>query len=186
MCVCIYTHTHLLYSFLCQWILGRVCVLANVTITAVNIGMHVSFWTMFFSGYMPSRGTAGPCDGSMSSFLRTLHALLLSGCTKSHSHQEWIGEQSRRPYEVANTCMSFRSHRHVHRHAHMCTLTGTLCTRALSCTQTRVLLSFPNEEEEADLIHQTPPSHHPTSHPWVFSSFSPGWELSQDSKCNAK
>jgi len=43
MCVYIYTHTHLLYSFLSQWTLGRVCVLANVTITAVNIGMHVSF-----------------------------------------------------------------------------------------------------------------------------------------------
>lgn len=141
---------------------------------------------MFFSGYMPSRGTAGPCDGSMFSFLRTLHALLLSGCTKSHSHQEWTGEQSRRPYEVANTCMSFRSHRHVHRHAHTCTLTGTLCTRARSRTHTRVLLSFPNEEEEADLHSPDSPLTPPYQPPLGFFIILTSMRVSQDSKCNAK
>ena len=34
-------------------------VLAFVNSAAVNIGVHVSLWIMFFSGYMPSVGIAG-------------------------------------------------------------------------------------------------------------------------------
>ena len=34
-------------------------VLANVNCAAVNIGVHVSFWIMVFSEYMPSSGIAG-------------------------------------------------------------------------------------------------------------------------------
>ena len=59
-CVCVctygYVHTHpphLLYPFLCQWQLGCFHVLAVVNSAAVNIGVHVSFQTMFFSRYMP-------------------------------------------------------------------------------------------------------------------------------------
>ena len=33
--------------------------LAIVNSAAMNIGVHVSFWIMVFSGYMPSSGIAG-------------------------------------------------------------------------------------------------------------------------------
>ena len=141
---------------------------------------------MFFSGSMPSQRTEGSCGSSIFSFLRALHALLLSGCAKLHSHQEWIGEQSRRPYEVPNTCMSFRSYRHTHRQAHTCTLRHTVHARALPRTHARVLLSFPNEEEEADLRSPDSPLTPPTSHPWIFLIILTSMRLSQDSKCNSK
>ena len=50
--------------------------LAIVNSAAMNIGVHVSFRIMVFSGYMPSSGTAGPYANSIVSFLRNLH----SGC----------------------------------------------------------------------------------------------------------
>ena len=53
----------------------------------VNIRMHLSFWTMFFSGCMPKKGIAGPYDSSIFGFLRSVHTLLPSGCTSLHSHQ---------------------------------------------------------------------------------------------------
>ena len=39
--------------------LGCFHVLAIVSSATVNTGLHVSFWTMFFSGYMPNSGIAG-------------------------------------------------------------------------------------------------------------------------------
>ena len=39
--------------------LGCFHVLAVVSSAAVNTGLHGSFWTMFFSGYMPNCGIAG-------------------------------------------------------------------------------------------------------------------------------
>ena len=35
---------------------------------AMNIGVHVSFWIMFFSGYMPRSRIAGSCGSSIFSF----------------------------------------------------------------------------------------------------------------------
>ena len=44
-------------------------VFAIVKSAAVNIGMHVCFWIMTFSGYMPGSGTAGSYGNSTFSFV---------------------------------------------------------------------------------------------------------------------
>ena len=61
-------------------------VLASVNSASVNIGVHVSFWIMVFSEYVPSSGIAGSYDNSIFSFLRTLYSDLHSGFINLHSH----------------------------------------------------------------------------------------------------
>ena len=48
--------------------LGCFCVLAVVNSAAVNIGVHVSFGIMVFSGYVPRSGIARSYGSSVFSF----------------------------------------------------------------------------------------------------------------------
>ena len=64
-------------------------VLAIVNSTAMNTGVHVSFQAIVFSRYIPWSGIPGSYVSFIFIFLRNLHFVLQSGCTSSHSHQQY-------------------------------------------------------------------------------------------------
>ena len=60
-------HNFFIYSSVDGY-LGRFCVLAIVNSVAMNIGAHVTFSIMFFSGNVPSSGTLGSYGNFITSF----------------------------------------------------------------------------------------------------------------------
>ena len=67
--------------------LGCFYVLAVVNSAAVNTGVHVPFWIMVFSEYIPSSRIAGSYDSFIYRYFRNLHNVLHSGSMNLHSHQ---------------------------------------------------------------------------------------------------
>ena len=80
---------NLLYPLLCWWIFRLLLILAVVNHAAMNIVVHITFWIITFSRYMPRSGTAESYDNSIFSFLRHIHIVLHSGCTNLQSHQQY-------------------------------------------------------------------------------------------------
>ena len=85
-------HTHdFVYWFIRWWIIGFFDNWAVVNKAATNPAVQRSLWDPVFTsfGYVSKNGTAGSRGSSSFNFLRNLYTDFCSGCTNSHSHQQY-------------------------------------------------------------------------------------------------
>ena len=69
--------------------LGCFHVLAIVNSTTINIGVHVTFWIMVFSGCMPRSDIDGSYGSSVFNFLGNFHTAVYTGYINLHSPQQY-------------------------------------------------------------------------------------------------
>ena len=86
--------------------------LAILNGAAMNIGVHVSFSIMVFSGYMPSSGIAGSYGSFIPSFQRNIHTALYSDYISLHFHQQYkrvpFTPHPHRKRSILKTCHELR------------------------------------------------------------------------------